>query len=321
MAILITGIAGFIGSNLARKLLLEGKAVIGLDNLCRGSIANMADFAKHPQFAFYEIDLSDLTSYQQCIAQYVGKHPISEVWHLAANSDIPAGISDAAIDLRDTFMSTYNTLEVMKQFNIPSLCFASTSAVYGDLGERLLQEDIGPLFPISNYGAMKLASEALISASVESFLKSTYIFRFPNVIGTPATHGVILDFIEKLHKTPDHLEVLGNGSQRKAYLHVDELIDAMLFIQGQAHAPLNYFNIGAGDEGIFVRDIAQLVVNAVSPEASISYGQGDKGWVGDVPRFSYSIEKLRKLGWRPKLGSTQAVQLAIEQIVADLSRA
>lgn len=115
--------------------------------------------------------------------------------------------------------------------------------------------------------------------------------------------------------------MLGNGSQRKAYLHVDELIDAMLFIQGQAHAPLNYFNIGAGDEGIFVRDIAQLVVAAVSPEASISYGQGDKGWVGDVPRFSYSIEKLRKLGWRPKLGSTQAVQLAIEQIVADLSRA
>ena len=320
MAILITGVAGFIGSNLARKLLLEGKTVIGLDNLSRGSMVNMTDFAQHPQFVFHEIDLSDLASYQACMSQYALKHPISEVWHLAANSDIPAGISDAAIDLRDTFMSTYNTLEVMKRLDIPALCFASTSAVYGDLGERLLQEDIGPLFPISNYGAMKLASEALISASVESFLKSAYIFRFPNVIGTPATHGVILDFIEKLQKTPDHLEVLGNGSQRKVYFQVEELIAAMLFIHSQTRAPLNYFNIGAGDEGIFVRDIAQLVVAAVSPHATIAYGEGDKGWVGDVPRFSYSIEKLRKLGWRPKLGSAQAVQLAIEQIAADLSR-
>lgn len=320
MAILITGVAGFIGSNLARKFLAEQKTVIGIDNLCRGSLANIASLQANARFTFAQFDLCDLVSYEKCISDYLKNQAITEVWHLAANSDIPAGISDAAIDLRDTFMTTYNTLEVMKRHQLEVLAFASTSAVYGDLGERLLDEDIGPLFPISNYGAMKLASEALISASVESFLKRAYIYRFPNVIGTPATHGVILDFIAKLQKTPEQLEVLGNGSQKKGYLHVHDLIDAMLIIQKHANDPINYFNIGAGDEGIYVRDIAQMVVQAVSPNATIHFGEGEKGWVGDVPRFQYSVEKLKKLGWTPKLSSEQAVRLAIEQILAEPSR-
>lgn len=323
MTILITGVAGFIGSNLARQFLGQGKTVIGLDNLCRGSLANIVDLQSNPAFTFVGVELSNLAAYEQCVSSYLLKHSsesISEVWHLAANSDIPAGIDDAAIDLRDTFMTTFNTLEVMKKHQIPVMAFASTSAVYGDLGDVLLTEDIGPLFPISNYGAMKLASEALISASVESFLDKAYIYRFPNVIGTPATHGVILDFIHKLQKTPKNLEVLGNGSQRKGYLHVEDLIDAMLTIQKLAQEPVNYFNIGAGDAGIYVRDIAQMVVETVSPGASITFGQGDKGWVGDVPRFQYSIEKLKELGWVPKLNSSEAVLLAVKQILAEQSR-
>jgi UDP-glucose 4-epimerase len=161
---------------------------------------------------------------------------------------------------------------------------------------------------------MKLASEAAISAALESHLDCAYLFRFPNVIGVPATHGVILDFIRKLQDSPANLNVLGDGTQQKSYLHVEELIGAMLFIRDQASDSLNYYNIGADDEGVTVRFIAETVVERVSPNARISYGVGNKGWVGDVPKFSYSINKLAMLGWRPSLGSAQALQKAVAQI-------
>ena len=317
--LIITGVAGFIGSNLARQFIANGNTVLGIDNLCRGRISNISDLLENPLFKFVEIDLSDINKYMSVVKNY-GPYPISEIWHLAANSDIPAGIADANIDLRDTFMTTFNTLEVMRKCNIPTLVFSSTSAVYGDLDDAPLTEDIGPLFPISNYGAMKLASEALISAAVEGGLHSAFIFRFPNVIGAPATHGVIMDFIKKLQITPENLMVLGDGTQKKSYLHVNDLIDAMNKVRNNANERLNYFNIGAGDAGISVHDIARIVVEEVSPGATITFGSGSKGWVGDVPRFTYSIDKLRHLGWVPGMDSTKAVRLATKQIAKELAR-
>jgi UDP-glucose 4-epimerase len=238
------------------------------------------------------------------------------VWHLAANSDIPAGVEDANVDLRDTFMTTFNTLQLMKEFEIPVLAFASSSAIYGDLGERPLTEDIGPLLPISNYGAMKLASEAAISAAAERFLERAFLFRFPNVIGVPATHGVILDFVRKLPKTPERLEVLGDGSQQKGYLHVEELIEAMLFIRDKAPEKVAVYNIGCGDVGVTVRFIAEETVRQAAPNASIAYGSAKRGWVGDVPRFVYSVDKLKTLGFKSRLSSEDAVRLAVREIVA-----
>jgi len=314
MAILITGVAGFIGSNLAKIFVFQGHKVVGLDNFCRGRITNIASLSGEPNFSFTEVDLSDIEKYRRAIASIQESEAITEVWHMAANSDIPAGVHDANVDLRDTFMTTFNTLEIMKEFKIGVMAFASSSAIYGDLGEIRLVEDVGPLLPASNYGAMKLASEAAISAAAESFLDKAYIFRFPNVIGIPATHGVILDFIRKLKKTPDNLVVLGDGTQQKSYLHVEELIDAMLFIRDKISDKLSYFNIGADDNGVTVRFIAEKVVATVAPGASIKYGQGNKGWIGDVPKFSYSVDKLQNMGWKPKMGSVQAVVLAVKQI-------
>lgn len=315
MTILITGVAGFIGCNLARTFLDQGRRVAGFDNFCRGERRNLEGAQAHPAFSFAEIELSDLNAFFAAAERIHASEPITEVWHMAANSDIPAGITDAQVDLRDTFMTTFNTLEVMKRLGIPALAFASSSAIYGDHKGARLYEDMGPLFPISNYGAMKLASEAAISAAVESWLKQAWTFRFPNVIGTPATHGVLLDFVRKLKKTPANLDVLGDGTQQKSYLHVDELINAMLFIRDHAPEPLAYYNVGMDDDGVTVQFLAEQLVSAAAPGASISYGQGNKGWVGDVPRFSYSIDKLRTLGWSPKLGSVEAVKLAIRQIV------
>jgi UDP-glucose 4-epimerase len=314
MSILITGVAGFIGCNLASIFISQGRKVIGLDNFCRGSLANIQYMCGNELFSFTEVDLFDLDAYREVIKSEYSVEPINEVWHMAANSDIPAGVLDAQVDLRDTFMTSFNTLEVMKEFRIDTLVFASSSAIYGNLGNLKLREDIGPLFPISNYGAMKLASEAVISASVESFLSRAFIYRFPNVIGIPATHGVMLDFIRKLKATPDKLVVLGDGTQQKSYLHLDDLIDAMLFIREHASERLNYFNISATDDGISVQYIAEQVVETVAPNASIIYGQGNKGWVGDVPKFSYSVDKLYKLGWKPRMTTVEAVRHAVRQI-------
>jgi UDP-glucose 4-epimerase len=320
MAILITGAAGFIGSSLARALLATGERVIGFDNLSLGTITNLEEALRHPNFSFEKVDLADLESYRGRIGICHASDAIREIWHLAASSNIPAGVLDSRVDLRDTFMTTFNTLLVMKELRIGTIVFASTSAVYGDLGDRPLTEDVGPLFPISNYGAMKLGCEALISAALESNLRRAFVFRFPNVIGVPATHGVILDFITRLKSRPDKLDVLGDGTQQKSYLHVSELVDAMRYIRAQAPENLAYYNIGPNDNGVTVRFIAERVVENVAPQAHIIYGTGNKGWVGDVPKFIYSTAKLEKLGWRPKLDSARAIEKAVAEVARQVMK-
>jgi UDP-glucose 4-epimerase len=314
MSIFITGVAGFVGTNLAAAMLKRGDKVSGFDNLSLGSARNVEAIRRHGAFDFEVVDLADVDAYRRALRALHARSPVTEVWHLAASSDIAAGVADAGVDLRDTFMTTYNTLLLMKELGIGTIVFASSSAVYGDLGERKLSEDTGPLFPISNYGAMKLASEGVISAALESHLQRAFVFRFPNVAGVPATHGVILDFVRKLRASPGNLDVLGDGSQRKSYLHVDELVDAMLFVRSRARERLGYYNIGADDEGVTVHFIAQQVVQLVAPGARITFGQGSKGWVGDVPKFAYATDKLSKLGWRPTLSSAEAIRKAIGQI-------
>lgn len=306
-SVLVTGAAGFIGSHLVDRLLQRGCSVTGIDNFVRGRIENLQSALMHPNFRLVEADLSDLSAFRSVGSRY------DVVWHMAANSDIAAGVADAAVDHRDTFLTTFHTLQVMREFGIPRIAFASTSAIYGD-NPRELTEDIGPLFPISNYGAMKLASEASISAAVESFLERAWIFRFPNVIGPRATHGIIYDLLRKLARNPAALEVLGDGSQQKPYLHVSELIDAMLFIHDHAAEKLNYFNIGPADEGVSVRFIAEAVIHQAAPNLSIHYTGGNKGWVGDVPKFTYSTRKLAQLGWTPALSSAKSLERAVREI-------
>ncbi len=313
----IAGGAGFVGCNLLPLLAREDRHLVVLDNLCRGreEYLDSARAAAPGRVHFIHVDLSDSDKTLGAFDSISKIGAIDEVWHLAANSDIPAGVSDSSVDLRDTFMTTYSILEAIKLYNIPSLHFASSSAIYGDLNGLQLHEEIGPLLPISNYGAMKLASEGLISAAVESHLKRANVFRFPNVVGGPATHGVLLDFINKLKTNPSRLDVLGDGTQQKAYLHVSDLVDAMLYVRHAEHLHKIYpINIGPIDDGVTVRFIANSVVERVSPSAVIHWGVGNKGWVGDVPKFNYSTAKLQALGWKPVLGSKAAVLRAIEEI-------
>jgi UDP-glucose 4-epimerase len=314
---IITGAAGFIGSHLTDRLLLTGHEVTGLDNFTRGTRSNLQQALNDSRFTLMEADLSDANSCRHAFATAVKGGPVDMVWHMAANSDISAGVADPRLDLRDTFLTTFHVLESMREFEIPLLAFASSSAVYGDHAGALTEET-GPLFPVSNYGAMKLASEGAVSAAVESFLEKAWIFRFPNVIGGRATHGVIFDLLNKLLVNSSELEVLGDGTQQKPYLHVGDLIDAMFYIREHADARLNCFNISGDDEGVTVRFIAESVVRKAAPRAAIRYAGGSRGWVGDVPRFRYSTVKLSTLGWRPLLRSEQAVGRAVAEVHADL---
>ena len=307
MKTLIIGGAGFIGSVLVKEMLQHNNDIIVIDKLSLGSI----DYIDTNKVEFHQIDINNI---EQVLEVLQGKK-IDEVWHLAANSDIPEGVEDVNVDLNDTFMSTVSILKIMKVIEAKKLHFSSSSAVYG-LNKNRLHEDIGPLMPTSNYGAMKLSSEALISASLESFLDKVCIYRFPNVVGVPATHGVILDFIRKLKKDMSILEVLGNGTQQKNYLHVSELVEAMLFINHNTNDGMNYYNIGAMDDGVFVKQIAEETTKVISPDAKINYQKTDRGWVGDVPRFYYSVEKLKDLGWSPKMSSLEAIQKAVYEIAS-----
>jgi len=319
---LIAGGAGFIGVNLAKTLIELGHHVVIGDNLSLGSLKNIKKWVGKNFKNFIEVDLSSeegvINFYDFAIHQYGRIH---QIWHLAANSDIPSGIQNPNVDLKDTFMTTFSLLEGCKKYGIKKFNFASSSAVYGDWGDLSLHENLGPLTPISNYGAMKAASEAQVSAAKELFLSSANIFRFPNVVGVPATHGIIIDLIKKLKENSKTLNVLGDGSQKKSYLHVSDLVSAMIHIDNTnlCKKKCEIINIGSDDDGILIRDIAEIVVEICSPEARILYGAENRGWVGDVPKFSYDISKLKELGWIPKYDSYQAVVIATKEIYSEFS--
>jgi UDP-glucose 4-epimerase len=316
----ITGIAGFIGSQLADHLLAEGSRVSGCDDLSLGKLEHLQVAQASDRFRFLQRDVSDVAEAAQVVqdvAAWGGRPDI--IWHLAANSDIGAGVADASIDFRRTLQTTFGVLEAAKGEGVRQVAFASTSAVYGERDD-LLTEDSGPLLPISNYGAAKLASEALISAAAETFLERVWIFRFPNVVGPRMTHGAMRDFLGRLSTGSESLTVLGDGTQTKPYLHVSELIDAMRFVVSNAGERRNVYNIGPEGAGTPVSFIAEKMIARCSPAKTISYTGGDRGWVGDVPRFRYSTEKLARLGWRPKLSSHEAVMRAIDELARATKR-
>jgi len=310
----VLGGAGFIGSNLVRALLDRGHRVTVIDNLSRGQRQLLPDPDTTPLFSFIQANLADPRECEAAFEQSA-VYPIWEIWHLAANSDIPAGVRDPNVDLHDTFLTTFESLRAASRHSVRVYHFASSSAVYGDWHGVPLRETLGPLRPISNYGAMKLASEAQICAAAEAFLGKANIHRFPNVVGVPATHGVIFDFIGRLARDPTRLVVLGNGTQQKAYLHVSDLVGAMLTVAGRETGPkIEILNVGAVDAGVTVRWIAESVVARVSSRAEIVFGEGDRGWLGDVPKFRYETERVHSYGWSPKLDSKAAVLRAIDDI-------
>lgn len=304
MKILVTGGAGFIGSNLCERLVQRGHSITVADNLILGRREHLSALEREADFRFVEMDVSVPSSLDQLFAESA----FECVFHLAANSDIARSHADPDTDFTNTLKTTWSVLEAMRRHKVGQIVFASTSAIYGEVPGRI-REDHGPLLPISHYGAAKLASEAFISSYGENYGIQAWMARFPNVVGNRSTHGAIHDFVRKLQRTPDRLEVLGDGSQIKPYLHVSDLIDAILIAWDGMGERINVFNVG-GDTRCAVRRMAEIVVEESGLDARIDYTGGDRGWVGDVPSVEYDTTKIRSMGWSPKLDSEAAVRAA-----------
>ena len=307
MNILVTGGAGFIGSHLDDALIARGHNITVVDNLVLGRKENIEHLIGKPSFRFIEADLLDMDKMRAIFSE--GKFDM--IYHLAANSDIQKGGKDPMVDYNLTFNTTFNVLQLLKEFEIKKFFFASTSAIYGETYD-VLNEDFGPLKPVSNYGAGKLASEAFISAFSSTYGIQTWITRFPNVVGERFTHGVIYDFIKKLRNNTDELEVLGNGEQCKPYVYVKDLVEAILYVIDHAEEKYNVYMIGS-DSRTKVKEIAAMVIEEMGLNAKIRYTGGDRGWVGDVPEFRYDLTKINKLGWTAPHNSNESVRLAIQK--------
>lgn len=312
MNVLVAGGAGFIGSHLIDSLLTEGHKVICADKLIMGK-QNIEHIGEEKNFKFYEVELAD----QEKVDQIFTNECIDVVYHLAANSDIQKGGKEPGIDFNDTLLTTRAILEGMRKANVKKMFFASTSAVYGEMLDVELTETTGGLMPVSYYGGAKLASEALISSYVSMCDMSVIIFRFPNVIGPRLTHGAVFDFIRKLGKNPTELEILGNGTQCKPYIYVLDLVEAIMKLTQEFNAGEVVYNISVTSPGTTVTHIAEIVIEELGlKNVKLKYTGGDRGWKGDVPRFSYDISKVLRTGWSPKHTSDEAVRQTVRDAIA-----
>jgi UDP-glucose 4-epimerase len=310
LKILVTGAAGFIASNLIPRLLARGDEVAGIDNFFLGKHAYVV---QHPRFTFHELDLLDLEG----VVQLMGDFRPDRIWHLAANSDISYGTKYTDFDLKGGTLVTYNVLEAMRRTGVKEIVFSSSGAVYGEPTVMPTPEDYGPILPISLYAASKVACETLITAYAHNYDLRAWIYRFGNIVGPNPTHGVIHDFVLRLREDPSKLVVLGDGTQAKPYVYVEDCLDGMEF--GVANAPghVNVYNLAVDDQTT-VREITDWTIEAMGisrANIDVQYGDSPRGWRGDVPQVKLDTRRMTVLGWSPKLSSREAVRKTIEVTV------
>ena len=304
----VTGGAGFIGSHLVDKLIEKGHTVTVFDDLSSGKTEFIKHHLENDNFNFAKADLIDVKK----VSKEIERHDV--VFHIAANPDVRMGAQKPDIAKKD-ILATYNLLDAMRENEIKKIVFSSSSTIYGETPPFPLPENYGPLLPISVYGAAKLAAEGLISSFCHTFDMQGWIYRFANVVGIRGTHGVIVDFINKLRKNSHELEILGDGKQRKPYLYVTECVDGILFGFERSNEEVNFFNLGC-DSATEVTRIGELVVDEMNlGDVKFKYTGGKRGWPGDVPRFQLDVTKINKLGWKAKYSSDEAIRKAIREIL------
>jgi UDP-glucose 4-epimerase len=312
--VLVTGGCGFIGSHLVDALISKGVNVQVLDNLSTGTMQNLKQWVGNSRFRLVEGDLLDTEALNSLNGEY------DYVFHLAANPEVRVSSTDPQIHFQQNVIATYNLLEYLRETrNTATLAFVSTSAVYGEPKIIPTPETYAPLIPISVYGATKLACEAIITAYAYTYGFEARIFRLANVVGPRSNHGVIHDFILKLRNTPSQLEILGDGTQIKSYLYVDDCVQALIIGVEETEGQVEIFNIGSDDQ-INVKKIGEIVIEAMQLQdvkIKLTGGvDGGRGWRGDVKIMLLDSEKMKSVGWNPKLNSNQAVKQTASEILA-----
>lgn len=308
--ILVTGGAGFIGSHVVDRLLDMGNKVTVFDNLSSGRMDFIDHHHDNPNFNLIKGDLLNTAEIEAACKD------IDLVFHIAANPDVRLGATDTKVHFDQNITATYNLLEAMRKKEVKNLAFTSTSTVYGEATIIPTPENYGPLVPISLYGASKLACEALITSYSHTFDMHSWIFRFANIIGDRGTHGIIVDFIDKLRKNPEELEILGDGKQSKSYLHVRECVDAMMFSVSNSNEEVNIFNIGSEDATNPTR-IGEIIVEEIGlSNVKFNYTGGSRGWKGDVPKMMLGIDKMKELGWKNEWESERSVRETVRSLLA-----
>ncbi|MDD1767518.1 MAG: NAD-dependent epimerase/dehydratase family protein [Methanomassiliicoccales archaeon] len=312
--ILVTGCAGFIGSHMTDRLLALGSSVLGVDNFSTGKRRFLQSAISSDRFRLIGGNLLEMD-----LAPMFGE--VDVVCHFAANPDVRVGASDTKIHFEQNLEVTYRLLEACRKSGIKDIVFPSTSTVYGEPDTMPTPETLGPLIPISLYGASKLGCEALISGYCHTFDMNSVIYRFANVVGSRSTHNVLHDFVRKLKQNPGELEILGaEPGTIKSYVHIKDCLDAMVTGAENANERVEILNIGSKDR-ITVKEIADIVVREMGLK-EVKYRwtggvDGGRGWTGDVRQMLLSIEKLERLGWTPRYNSSEAITAAVREILAE----
>jgi UDP-glucose 4-epimerase len=317
----ITGGAGFIGNHLSERLLQDGHKVIIIDNFSSGKLGNIQHLLDKPSLTLIKEDLKNPIQ----LNQIVEKSEI--IFHLVANPEVRrVGETSPKVHFEENIITTFNLLETIRHAKTSkTLVFTSISTVYGEATKIPTPENYAPLIPISTYGASKLACEALIASYAHTFNHRALILRPANIIGPKSNHGVIVDFIKKINTNPKELEILGDGNQEKSYMHVEDCIEAIIYLTNkflEGTETVNIYNVGSNDR-ITVKEIAKIVAKEMGkPKIKLKFTggvDGGRGWKGDVKTMQLSINKLLKTGWKPKYTSEQAVKLATKALVRSLT--
>lgn len=309
----IAGGAGFIGSHLARKFLHECEdcRIVIYDNFSSGNMWHLGDAAQDKRLSIIEADIKDLEKLTDSI------RGADVVYHFASNPDIAKAMTQPDVDFWEGTYLTNNIIEAMRVTGVRKILYASGSGVYGDANDIVTDEDYSPQLPISTYGASKMACEGLICSYCHMFDFNGAAFRFANVVGPNQTHGVGYDFVRKLNENNSALAILGDGTQSKSYIYVDDVLDAMRLVETTSLTGYSYFNVSTEDH-ITVTGIADIVCEVLGlKDVRYDYAGGNRGWKGDVPVVRLNSDKIRKLGWKNRFSSAEAIRNSVVSIAED----